>query len=504
MTTLIPGQPSDSESPTPKISKPEIETSSLEFPQESVSKDKDSTAVNETTASHEHSAPDISAPVVTLQVHPWRSALYEELHNRPSPIIDGACQITHFTVMVGDDNQALFEHIVDLCKRFSMPAPAADSSCLYLDFGGFELRWERHLEFVNFTFICPNVEPFSADALSFIPKDWLAAIPGNVVVALHVALIEDEPSDEKLHKWFEGQRWNGAKVAFERGAAWTAFKLHSDGFGRMVAHGRQLNAYQKGRLVQRLIEIETYRLMSLLGLPVARELNPAITKIEEELAVLNQRIADIKNEDDERLLLTELSQLAANIEQHRSDTNFRFSATNAYYDLVSDRLHQLHESHMDGVQSLQEFIERRLSPGIKTCQSVRDRLEDLSRRLHRTTSLLRTRVELSIEAQNQNLLTSMNRRSHLQLRLQQTVEGLSVVAIGYYALSLMGYGFEALKAFGVPVNKDIATGIAMPIVLLSIYLGMHSIRAKLTKQSQKAGSLKKTTKAKKASTSKAE
>ena len=495
MTTLIPGQQSASESRPTQASEPSAEISSVEFPQESVS--KESAALNESNTTNENSAPDISAPVVTLQVHPWRSALYEELHNRPSPIIEGACQITHFTVMLGDASEALYEHIVDLCKRFSMPAPAADSSCLYLDFGGFELRWERHLEFANFTFICPNVEPFSADALSFIPKDWLAAIPGNVVVALHVALIEHEPTDEELHKWFEGQRWNGAKVAFERGAAWTAFKLHSDGFGRIVAHGNHLNPYQRGRLVQRLVEIETYRLMSLLGLPVARELNPAITQIEEDLAVLNQRIADIQNEDDERLLLTELSQLAANIEQHRSDTNFRFSATNAYYDLVGDRLHQLHESHMDGVQSLQEFLERRLSPGIKTCQSVRDRLEDLSRRIHRTTSLLRTRVELSIEAQNQNLLTSMNRRSHLQLRLQQTVEGLSVVAIGYYALSLMGYGFEALKAFGVPVNKDIATGIAMPIVLFSIYFGMHRIRTKLTKQSQKASGAKKSSKSKK-------
>ena len=490
MTTLIPGQQSTTESLQTKASETSAQGSSVEPAHDPV--------INESPA------PDISAPVITLQVHPWRSALYEELHNRPSPIIEGACQITHFTVMFGDAKQAVYEHVVDLCKRFSMPAPAADSSCLYMDFGGFELRWERHLEFANFTFICPKVEPFSADALAFIPKDWLATIPGNVVVALHMALIEHEPSDEELHKWFEGQRWNGAKVAFERGAAWTAFKLHSDGFGRMVAHGNELTPYQKGRLVQRLIEIETYRLMSLLGLPIARELNPAITQIEEDLAVLNQRIADIRSEDDERLLLSELSQLAANIEQHRSDTNFRFSATNAYYDIVGDRLHQLHESHIDGVQSLQEFLERRLSPGIKTCQSVRDRLEDLSRRIHRTTSLLRTRVEVSIEAQNQNLLTSMNRRSHLQLRLQQTVEGLSVVAIGYYALSLMGYGFDALKAFGVPVNKDIATGIAMPIILFSIYFGMHRIRTKLTKQSQKSGGAEKNSKTKKSAKSKAQ
>lgn len=444
-------------------------------------------AVNSDGATLESLSPDISAPAITLDVHPWRSSLYEELHNRPSPIIEGACQITHFTVMFGDAKEAVYEHVVDLCKRFSLPAPAEDSSCLYMDFGGFELRWEMHLEFANFTFICPKVEPFSADALSFIPKDWLSTIPGNVVVALHLALIDHEPSTEELHKWFEGQRWNGSRVAFERGAAWTAFKLHSDGFGRMVTHGNGLNSYQKGRLVQRLIEIETYRLMSLLGLPAARELNPAITLIENDLAILNQRIADIQNEHDERSLLTELSLLAAKIEQHRSDTNFRFSATKAYYDLVSDRLLQLHESHMDGVQSLQEFLERRLSPGIKTCQAVRDRLEDLSRRIHRTTSLLRTRVELSIEAQNQTLLASMNRRSHLQLRLQQTVEGLSVVAISYYVLALMGFAFDASSALGVPVNKDIASGIAMPLIIGSIYFAMHRIRKHLTKQSKKAG-----------------
>lgn len=470
MTTLISGQDQD---------KGQLKGQSEESLQQ--------TQTSSSPETTDQFAPDISAPTITLQVHPWRSSLYEELHNRPSPIIDGACQVTHLTVMFGDAKEAAYEHVVDLCKRYSVPAPAEDSSCLYMNFGGFELRWEMHLEFANFTFICPKVEPFSADALSFIPKDWLATIPGDVVVALHLALIEHEPSMEELQKWFEGQRWNGSRVAFERGAAWTAFKLHSDGFGRMVAHGNGLNSYQKGRLVQRLIEIETYRLMSLLGLPAARELNPAITIIENDLAVLNQRIADIQSEDNERSLLTELSLLAAKVEEHRSGTNFRFSATNAYYDLVGDRLHQLHESHIDGVQSLQEFLDRRLSPGIKTCQSVRDRLEDLSRRIHRTTSLLRTRVELSIEAQNQTLLTSMNRRSHLQLRLQQTVEGLSVVAIGYYTLSLLGYAFDATKALGLPVNKEIASGIAMPLILGTIYFGMHRIRKHLTKQSKKAG-----------------
>ena len=141
---------------------------------------------------------------------------------------------------------------------------------------------------------------------------------------------------------------------------------------------------------------------------------------------------------------------------------------------------------MDGVQSLQEFLERRLTPGITTCNSVRDRLEDLSRRIHRTTSLLRTRVDLSIQEQNQHLLSSMNRRSQLQLRLQQTVEGLSVVAIGYYLLSLLEIAFNGVKAVGVPIDVSLAKGIAMPVVLLLVLLGVRSVRTHITRRNRTA------------------
>ena len=158
----------------------------------------------------------------------------------------------------------------------------------------------------------------------------------------------------------------------------------------------------------------------------------------------------------------------------------------AYHDLVRDRLDQLRETPINGVQSLREFLERRLTPGIKTCNSVRDRLEDLSRRIHRTTSMLRTRVDLSIQEQNQSLLSSMDRRSHLQLRLQQTVEGLSVVAIGYYILSLLEIGFDGLKAAGMEsVNSDLLKGIALPVVLGAVYFGVHSLRKYITKDTNK-------------------
>jgi len=427
--------------------------------------------------------PDIPSSAVALKVHPWRSALYEELHNRPSPVIDGNCHVSHLTVLLDNNREDLFDHLVELCKRFSVPAPAQDSSCLYRDFGGFELHWERHTEFANFTFICPDVAPFSADALSFVPKDWLADMPGELVVAVNLAVIDQEPDEKQMHRWFEGQRVSGSWIAERKAQVWTAFKLHSDGFGRMVACNHGLTPYQAGRLVQRLFELETYRLMSLMALPVARDISNQLGGVEEKLATLNQSISDIAADKDERALLQELSQLAANVERYRSDSSFRFSASVAYHDLVRDRLNQLREEPIEGMQSLREFLERRLTPGIKTCNSVWDRLEDLSRRIHRTTSLLRTRVDLSIQEQNQHLLSSMNRRSQLQLRLQQTVEGLSVVAIGYYVLSLLEIGFVGMKAAGLPLNTDLAKGIALPVVLAAVYWGVHSVRKYITRRS---------------------
>ena len=444
-------------------------------------------------------APDIAAPSVALKVHPWRSALYEELHNRPSPIIEGSCHVAHFTVLLNDNREDLHAHVVDLCRRFSVPAPAPESSCLYQDFGGFELRWERHLEFANFTFICPDVEPFSSDALSFVPKDWLAAMPGELVVAVNLALVGEQPDEKQIQRWFEGQRVSGAWVADDKAQVWTAFKLHSDGFGRIVVCNKgaatttqQLTPYQTGRLVQRLFELETYRLMSLMALPIARQMGGELSRIEDNLATLNQSISDIDAGKDERVLLQELSQLAAEVERHRSNTNFRFSAAVAYHDLVRDRLRQLKESPIEGMQSLREFLERRLTPGIKTCNSVRDRLEDLSRRINRTTSLLRTRVDLSIQEQNQHLLSSMNRRSQLQLRLQQTVEGLSVVAIGYYILALLGIAFTALKAAGLNINSDLLKGIALPVVLGAVYWGVHSLRQHITRRAREPGAAQDT------------
>lgn len=424
--------------------------------------------------------------VLSLPLYEHRNSLYEELHTRPSPKIQSPCYISHLA-LIRENNTVDNEHelVSALCQRFSVNPPGSDVSCFYQHFGGFEFRWERHTEFSTYTFIRPDDGKDLPDfALSFIPKDWLNQLPGKLVVAINLLAKNEAMDASDINHFFEGQKPVGSHVANGKAQVQTSFRLHSDGFGRCYVLNNGLNSSQTGRLVQRLLELETYRLMALIGLPVARSLAVEVSSMESQLASLNQKITEIEVEEDERELLRQLSLIAAKVEQYRSDTNYRFSATNAYYALVGKRLDQVFEQKVSGLQTMREFLERRLTPGIRTCDSVRDRLEDLSRRVHRTTSLLRTRVEMTIESQNQKLLASMNRRSSLQLRLQQTVEGLSVVAIGYYLLSLLGYGFAGMEEWGYPINKTIASGIAMPVVLVLVYWAVRRHMKKMNKKDE--------------------
>lgn len=75
----------------------------------------------------------------------------------------------------------------------------------------------------------------------------------------------------------------------------------------------------------------------------------------------------------------------------------------------------------------------------------------------------------------------MDRRADLQLRLQETVEGLSVVVLSYYLVGLVSYAVKALSKLGLPLNPDLATGLAIPVVLVAVGLGMRRLRRHLAR-----------------------
>jgi uncharacterized membrane-anchored protein len=270
----------------------------------------------------------------------------------------------------------------------------------------------------------------------------------------------------------------GATVADAHGTVYTDFALHADGCSRMVLLAGDLSPRRLGRLVQRLLEIDTYRMAALLGLPAARESSALLGVAEEELAALAEAIR-VAGRDEEPQLLDRLTRLAGQVESHYAATHSRFSASAAYFELIDQRLQDIKEAKLPGLQSLGEFIDRRLSPARATCAWAVRRQDALSQRVSRISNLLRTRVEIEQQQSSQALLATMNRRQDLQLKLQATVEGLSVAAITYYIVGLVSYLAKGAHAIGWPFTAEGTAACAIPVVALAVWLSLRRLHARL-------------------------
>lgn len=437
----------------------------------------------ETTAT-----PDTTgARVVTLNGHPLRRELTDEVHARPHEELERPLRVSHIAVTDAEP-EAERDAIADLCRRFAVTVSDPFDTYLALEVGGFRLRWERHSEFSTYTFFRFGAfgDPFAAPALDLVPADWLERLPGKVLTALHLAVeAESDGHPPELTRWFGRSPAVGSRVNGGAGAAWTDFRLH-DGFGRILVRDGHLTRGQTGRLVQRLLEIETYRMMALLALPVARSSLPTVSRIEAGVAAVVAELAG-GGGDDARVLLGRLTQFAAEAETLAAETSYRFSAARAYHAIVHRRIEALREQRIPGTQTVAEFMERRLAPAMLTCESTAERMELLSRHLARAGDLLRTRVDIALEENNRDLLRSVDRRARLQLRLQETVEGLSVVAISYYLLGLLGYTAKGAKAAGLPINADIAVLVGLPVVFGLVAIGVRRLRKAVVRDHEADG-----------------
>ena len=436
--------------------------------------------------------------VFPMEQHPLRSALYDELHSRPFQVIPCPARITHLALLTTpEQSHGQFEHLCELHQLMGLPQPDEEVRCYEKDFGQFRIRREQHMEFASYTFI--NLAPVDDEEIPFVttgisplPEGWLAGLKGQVVAAFHLQLESSEKGLETdiqlIRPAFEGMRLVGSCPHNGSARVWGTFRMHSDGFGRFLVLNHRMSNSQLGRLTQRLLEIETYRLMSLLAVSLAREITPDLTEMDQQLARITQDLAD-HNHVDERAILAELTDMAARIEAFRAKSTFRFSATRAYHQLVLTRLEELREDEVSGHLTIREFMTRRLTPAVKTCESVAYRLEDISRRVDRASDMMRTRVELSIQHQNQTLLTSMDKRSQVQLMMQHTVEGLSVVAISYYLVGLLKYLIDAVYNFGVPFDKSIVTGAMIPLVVFLVWFSVRRIHHHFMKLAEKKQNL---------------
>lgn len=435
------------------------------------------------------------SPPGGLRDHPLRQVLINEVHARPFARVTAPQRASHLALLTGEDPAEDRAHVAALCAAHGARPPGPEDTYLMADLGPFRLRWERHTEFSSYTFYlgaeAPGFDaaaaPFAAPVLDRVPRDWLAALPGQLLVGVHLELEATnapQRDEEALARLFGTDDTAGSVVSGGAGAVWTDFAVQADGFCRILLQDRGLRPRQAGRLVQRLFEIETYRMLALLALPLARRHGPELSRSGERLTEMTARLATIEGLEDERRLLGELTRMSAEVEDMAATASYRFAAARAYHALVRRRVEGLREQRFEGMQTIGEFLDRRLTPAMATCEAVAARLEGRSDRVSRASQLLRTRIDIALEAQNGELLRSMDRRARLQLRLQQTVEGLSVAAISYYLVGLVGYAAKAAKSAGIALDADLVTGLSIPVVVVLVGFGVWRLRRLVARDSR--------------------
>lgn len=425
-----------------------------------------------------------------LPEHPLRLRLNDEMHARPPISLAGPTWVSHLVMLhAGEDGpvsaSAETTHLekLRLLVAGDISSTRIEGAHWTLDAGPIRLKWERHNEFSTYTFFCErNPDDLETSiALNAFPEEWRRDIPGVLLVASHVEHCDEacRPAIDVL-KEFEAQQESGVAtwVSDNDALVMSNFRLRK-GATRFLVIDQGMRARQAGRTVQRLLEIETYRMMALLAFPVAKEVSVFLDRAEKELSDLMGLMANANSHEDERLLLSSLTRLATEIERSIAATAFRFGAAQAYYNIVRRRIEDLREKRVEGFPSMQSFMERRLGPAMQTCLSTARRQNDLSTRIARKSALLRTRVDIELERQNQELLTQMNRRSKLQLRLQETVEGLSVVAITYYGSQIVHYLAKGAKPVLPWLSPEVVTAIAIPIIAGIVALGLRRMHKQL-------------------------
>jgi uncharacterized membrane-anchored protein len=415
-----------------------------------------------------------------FEPHPLRATVLGEVHARPFWLVSAPRVFLHYAFEASRATEARDRAFFDdLCRTQGHPPPAVRARHHVIPFGSGTLKWERHAEFTTYSWDGPvsgTREPFE-ELPSTHPFGLNFVAPGALLVSVRAELLPYSGDLERAAALFDPASLCLCDVIGARALALTDFRQDGDGRSRILVLDRGLNSREAGALVQRLLEIETYRTFSLLGLPEAERVGPEIRRIEQELVAITNSIRSSEGLDANRSLLADLSRLSADLEAGSAETSYRFGASIAYDEIVKSRLGAINETVVSGFGAWSSFLDRRMGPAIRTIQVTVARQRDLSEKLARAAELLRTRVDIDVEHQNRDLLQSMNRRARQQLQLQQTVEGLSVAAISYYVVGLVSHVVGALKeVLHFEMEADVVTGLTVPVIIGVMYLVVQRIR----------------------------
>jgi uncharacterized membrane-anchored protein len=410
-----------------------------------------------------------------LTYHPDRSALIAESHLRPFRTIDSPSQLSFVAFLRSPGEPSPMARLIaKLCQTYAVTPPEEQALHFSANFGLFDLRWERHTEFDSLQIFC-QADPantqhaFSATAFGLLPKAWVASLPATCFLSAHLD-ISSGPVPERDQVVAQARGLDTSAMVLshlqdQRSTLMTDFRAHSDGFQRFLLINHAANAYELGRSVQRLVEIETYRALILLANPLVRAQSPMLSRLSQQLSALVRELDEGQREqgaktDTARNLLSQALTIEAELGRLEADTSYRLSATRAYVPLVAERIARLKETRMAGWQRYSSFLLRRMAPAERAALNLAQRMTSVQDRAKRIVALLQTQISVQVEVQNQQLLSNMEANARKQLQLQRAVELIGAVAITYYAVSVfevllkplhLGELAVWLKAASVPV-----------------------------------------------------
>ncbi len=407
-------------------------------------------------------------------VSPERASALGEIHARPFALVHTPRVIFQLAFMTDGGSGVDHAVMADMSRQQGVSPPGRDARHHALAWGKGTLRWERHTEFSTWFWDVPPPGEFGAPVSSHPFGDSFSP-PGSLISGIRLEIHPDSAQARAASETFDKASLCHSIVKGGQAEVFTDFRQNGDGLTPILVIDKGLTEAGTGALVQRLLDIETYRTLAMLGLPLAQNLSPDMRRIEDGLTSVTQNMKSKAAEkaDD---MLGEITRLAAELEASAALSLYRFGASRAYYGIVKERVAALDEVSVSGFETLGSFLEKRLAPAMRTCKSVEERQANLSRKLSRATGLIRSWIDVELERQNSTLLTTMNRRAEMQLRLQQTVEGLSVAAISYYVVGLFGYLVKGLPHGLLPIDASIATGLFVPVAVLGVWWTVRRIR----------------------------
>lgn len=419
--------------------------------------------------------------------HPLRFALANELHARPFPSLSVPATAVFLAVKqptdaAKRDRDADRAHLLALLDRYGASHPRPDATHYFGQVGRHMLKWESHTEFVTYTMLSEGAgdKPFDPGEFDVFPEDWLAEAPGQRMTSALIRVVpqgDEQGLRAELGALFVPESVAVARVLDDSAVIAGDFRIDEAGHLRfLVSVAAGTGMRRVGRIVQRLCEIETYKTMSMLGFARVRGMGARMGDIDGQLGRLMVEMTDGYTPAEKTL--GHLLEVSAELEAMVAQSSFRFGATEAYARIVDQRIEVLREERFEGRQTFAEFMMRRFSPAMRTVASTKERLRSMSDRALRSGNLLRTQVDVERSAQNQVLLESMNRRADAQLRLQRTVEGLSVVAISYYAVSLAGYVLYPLSGL-LGLSKGMITALVTLPVVAAVWWMIRRIRNRI-------------------------